>query len=36
MVGKRMKAWNRRVYYAVKYALVAALLAAILVPALMR
>ena len=36
MVGKRMKAWNRRVYYTVKYALVAALLAAILVPALMR
>jgi beta-hydroxylase len=36
LVGKRMKAWNRRVYYVVKYALVAALLAAILVPALMR
>jgi beta-hydroxylase len=36
LVGKRMKAWNRRVYYAVKYALVAALLAAILVPALIR
>jgi hypothetical protein len=31
-----MKAWNRRVYYPVKYALVTALLAAILVPALIR
>ena len=36
LVGKRMKAWNRKVYYAVKYSLVAALLAAILIPTLMR
>jgi beta-hydroxylase len=36
LVGKRMKAWNYNIYYAVKYALIAALLAAILVPALMR
>ena len=36
LVGKRMKAWNYNVYYAVKYALVAAVLAAILVPVLIR
>ena len=31
LVGKRMKAWNRKAYYALKYALGAALLAAILI-----
>jgi beta-hydroxylase len=35
LVGKRMKAWNRKAYYALKYALGAALLAAILIPAFM-
>ena len=32
LVGKRMKAWNRTAYYALKYALVAGLLLAILGP----
>ena len=30
LVGKRMKAWNKRVYYAVKYALIGGILAAFL------
>jgi beta-hydroxylase len=33
LVGKRMKAWNKRIYYAVKYALIGALLAAFLATA---
>ncbi|TPQ36094.1 lipid A hydroxylase LpxO [Bradyrhizobium guangdongense] len=33
LVGKRMKAWNRRVYYVVKYALIGAVLAAFLATA---
>jgi len=33
LVGKRMKAWNKRVYYAVKYLLVLGILAAFLATA---
>lgn len=33
LVGKRMKAWNRRVYYVVKYALIGTVLAAFLATA---
>jgi beta-hydroxylase len=33
LVGKRMKAWNRRVYYAVKYALIGGVVVAILATA---
>jgi beta-hydroxylase len=34
LLGKRMKAWNRQVYYAVKYSLIGLLLAGIVVSAL--
>ena len=33
LVGKRMKAWNKRVYYAVKYLLICGILAALLATA---
>ena len=33
LVGKRMKAWNKRVYYAVKYLLIGGILAAFLATA---
>lgn len=33
LLGKRMKAWNKRVYYAVKFALIGAILAAFLATA---
>jgi beta-hydroxylase len=33
LVGKRMKAWNKRVYYTVKYLLIGGILAAFLAPA---
>ena len=33
LVGKRMKAWNKRVYYAVKYLLLGGILAAFLATA---
>jgi len=33
LVGKRMKAWNKRVYYAVKFALIGGILAAFLATA---
>jgi len=33
LVGKRMKAWNKRVYYAVKYPLIGGILAAFLATA---
>jgi beta-hydroxylase len=29
LVGKRMKAWNSRIYYATKYSIIGALLAAV-------
>jgi beta-hydroxylase len=33
LLGKRMKAWNKRVYYAVKYLVIGAILAAFLATA---
>jgi beta-hydroxylase len=33
LAGKRMKAWNKRVYYAVKYLLIGGILAAFLATA---
>jgi beta-hydroxylase len=33
LLGKRMKAWNKRVYYAVKYLLIGGILAAFLATA---
>src|SRR5262249_34102424 len=35
LVGKRMKAWNSRVYYAVKYSIVGLILGGIVLSALM-